>query len=76
MEYTVDDKMKARLENDYSYHAPKDDQAARYVQIRLAAKELAWIIVKLSPPSREQSIALTSLDQVVMATNAAIARNE
>ena len=76
MEYTVDDKMKARLENDYAYHAPKDDQETRYVQIRLAAKELAWIIVKLSPPSREQSIALTLLDKVVMEANAAIARNE
>ena len=76
MEYTVDDKMKVRIENDFSYHAPKDDQSERYIQIRASAKELAYIIVRLSPPSREQSVALTLLDQVVMETNAAIARNE
>ena len=51
-------------------------QAERYIEIRAAAKELAYIIVTVSPPSREQSVALTLLDQVVMEANAAIARNE
>lgn len=74
--YLVDDAMKARLENDFKYHAPKDDQAVRYVMIRDKAKELAVCIVENSPKSREQSVALTELDHVVMMTNAAIARNE
>lgn len=76
MVYTVDDKMRLRLDNDYTYHSPKDDQASRYVEIREAAKTLAWIIVTRSPASREQSVALTHLDEVVMNANAAIARNE
>lgn len=30
-----------QLENSYTYHPPKDDQPARYVEIRDKAKELA-----------------------------------
>ncbi len=68
--------MKARIENDYTYHAPKDDQPARYAAIRAKAKELALLIVELTPVSREQSVALTDLDHATMMANAAIARGE
>lgn len=68
--------MKTRIENDFQYHAPKGDQAERYILIREKAKELAIVIVGCSPRSREQSVALTELDHVVMMANAAIARNE
>lgn len=74
--YQIDSRMQARLDNDFKYHAPKDDQQERYVKIRDAAKVLAILICENSPSSREQSVALTELDHVVMMTNAAIARNE
>lgn len=74
--YPVDPKTDARLQNDYTYHTPKDDQTERYTHIRTTAKTLAFVIVTNTPPSREQSIALTLLDEVVMMSNAAIARNE
>lgn len=74
--YTPDEKMIKRLENDFVYHSPKDDQPERYVRIRDTAKVLAIVICENTPPSREQSVALTYLDQVVMAANSAIARNE
>ncbi len=76
MVYTVDDKMEARLDNDFTYHSPFGDQPLRYITIRETAKTLAWTIVTLTPPSREQSTALTLLDEVVMMANSAIARNE
>lgn len=76
MKYTIDEKMQARLDNDYIYHKPFGDQQERYVIIRDTAKVLAETIVRNSPPSREQSVALTLLEQVVMEANAAIARNE
>jgi hypothetical protein len=76
MVYVMDDKMKQRLDNDFTYHKPFGDQQERYVTIRDTAKTLAVTIVTLTPPSREQSVALTLLDQVVMEANAAIARNE
>lgn len=40
------------------------------------AKELAHLINKNAPESREKSLAFTSLQQTVMWANAAIAINE
>lgn len=69
-------QMEARLENTFTYHAPKEDQPQRYEMIRAKAKELAYLIVGCSPPSREQSLALTDLESCIFNANAAIARNE
>lgn len=64
------------IETRFTYHQPKGDQPQRYVQLRAQAKELAESIQALTPPSREQSLALTNLEQAVMWANAAIARRE
>lgn len=74
--YELDEKMKERLENDFTYHSPIDGQPERYQAIREKAKMLARTIIKRTPPSREQSVALTKLDEVVFWANASIARNE
>lgn len=74
--YPIDAKMQDRLDNDYTYHAPHGDQLERYHLIRETAHDLAVIIVQNVPVSREQSVALTLLEQVVMEANAGIARNE
>lgn len=60
----------------FTYHPPKGDQPQRYVAIREKAKELALIIVQSSKPSREQSLALTHLQNCTMWANAGIACNE
>jgi hypothetical protein len=65
-----------RLENDYTYHPLKDDQIARYQAIREKALKFAYFLVASTPQSREQSCALTHLEEVVAYANAAIARNE
>lgn len=72
----MDDKMRERIERDFTYHPPKDNQSARHAGIRANAKALAVCIAESTPTSREQSVALTKLDEVVMFANAAIARNE
>lgn len=64
------------LDSNYKYHPPKEGQPERYQALRDKAKELAELIVKLTPPSREQSVALTNLETASMWANAAIARNE
>jgi hypothetical protein len=64
------------LESRFSYHEPKGDQPFRYSQIRSYAKDFAEEIVKHSPPSREQALALTKLEEAVFWANAAIARHE
>lgn len=66
----------ADLDNRFTYHPPKEGQPERYVKIREAARQLAQTIVELTPQSREQSVALTNLEQATFWANAAIARNE
>ena len=65
-----------RIERDFTYHPPKEDQQERYVYIRDTAKDLAFLILENTPVSREQSLAITNLEQAIFWANAAIARNE
>lgn len=74
--YYIDDAMRERIENNFLYHPPGGDQPARYVFLRNAFRELAFLVAQHTPQSREQSIALTALEEAGMWTNAAIARNE
>ena len=67
---------KEQLENSFTYHAPKGDQPARYVELRDKAKELSFLILEKTPPSREQSLAITKLEESIMWANKAIACNE
>ncbi|MEF2243974.1 Acb2/Tad1 domain-containing protein [Paenibacillus sp. IITD108] len=68
--------MNLAIENNFSYHAPKEGQPAKYEAIRAKAKELAYLIDNAVPKSREQSLAMTNLEQAVFWANAGIARNE
>lgn len=67
---------EAELETRFTYHAPHGDQTTRYEQLRATAKALAADLVALTPESREQSLALTALEESVFWANAAIARRE
>jgi len=64
------------IDNRFTHHPPKDDQAARYERLRSIARGLAYDINRECPESREKSLALTHLEETVMWANAAIARNE
>ena len=68
--------MAYSLENNFTYHKPFGNQLERYQELRDAGKSLAENIVNMTPESREQSLALTNLEQAVFWANAAIARNE
>lgn len=74
--YTPDAKVLATLANNFSYHAPIVGQKERYENIRSTAGDFAHLLVTNCPPSRELSLALTHLEDVVYTANAAIARNE
>jgi len=65
-----------QIETAFTYHSPKADQPERYTAIRAKAKELALFIVDNTPGSREQSVAITHLEEAIFWANAAIARNE
>lgn len=67
---------KTDLTNRFTYHAPTGNQPAKYVQLREAGFSLAELIWELTPDSREQSLAITKLEEVIFWANAAIARHE
>ena len=71
-----DNMEKATLENNFTYHAPKEGQAERYTTLRSKAKFLAQEINEVCPESREKALALTKLEEAVFWANASIARNE
>src|SRR5580765_8173617 len=75
MPQTKEDLIK-RINNDFVYHPPFGDQVARYAAIREYGRQMAIQIVEDTPISREQSMALTFLEQAIFYANAAIARNE
>lgn len=60
----------------FKYHPPKEDQILSYNHIRNKSRDLAHLLNELCPDSRELSIAITKLEEVVMWANAAIARNK
>lgn len=60
----------------FTYHAPRLDQVTRFKRIRDEAHKLAKVIMATTPESREQSLAITALEDVVYNANAAIARRE
>ena len=65
------------LENRFTYHPPEtEEQISRYASIRAAALALAEYILNNTLESREQSLAITKLEEVVFWANASIARNE
>lgn len=70
--------IEVQLQKRFTFHAPDDTkmQVPRYEAIRQKAYEFGELLYHLTPTSREQSLALTQLEDAVMWANAAIARNE
>jgi len=64
------------LENNFTYHAPKEGQPEIYALLRDWAKNLASHYLAECPDSRERDLALTKLEESVFWANAAIARNK
>ncbi|MEC4565518.1 hypothetical protein L8C07_06130 [Paenibacillus sp. CMAA1739] len=73
--FFVKQQFNSTIENNFSYHSPKDDQRKKYELIRSKAKEAAYLFDELVPNGREKSLALTNLEQAVFWANAGIARN-
>lgn len=67
--------MNEQIENNFMYHAPKNNQQEKYEELREKAKELAYLIDELCPNSREKALANTKLEESVMWANASVARN-
>jgi hypothetical protein len=74
--YDVTESRRAQIESVFSYHPVQPGQKERYEALRAEAREFALMIAAMTPTSREQSLALTALQEAVMYANAAIAINE
>ena len=68
--------MKEQIQKNFTYYSPSAVQVEKYDELRQQAKEFAQTIDQLCPNSREKSLAITKLEEVVMWANASIARNE
>ena len=69
-------KIDQELERRFSNHPAQGDQRNRYAHLWEEAKHFAYLIRAVTPYTREQSLALTALEESVMWSIAAIARNE
>jgi hypothetical protein len=76
MKYQPTQQELERMEHNFTYHKPKEDQADRYHLLRTTVRRAADDVLHCCPDSRERSLALTKLEEAVMWANAAIARNE
>lgn len=62
------------LDHRFNYHRPDEDKKKRHQEARDIHKDAAERITELTAPGREQSLALTKLEEAMFWTNAAIAR--
>lgn len=64
-----------QIENAFKYHRPKSREVAdNHELVRGWAKTFADCILQSTPSSREQSVALTKVEEAMFWANAAIAR--
>jgi len=64
------------LRHRFNYHKPTGNKAVFHQEIRNGCLDLALLINKKCPDCREQSLAITKLEEVMMWAMAAIARND
>ena len=62
------------IESRFNHHDLDEDKKIRILNIRNAAKQLAYIIVNVCPEGREMSLSLTKLEDSLMWANASVAR--
>lgn len=65
--------IEERVRDLFTYHAPGADELTAYDSIRTGARHFAEILLKNTPPSKDQDAALNKLRVVVMLANASIA---
>lgn len=63
------------IDRMFDYLPPNEDRAARHKQVRAGCKALAEYLNNNVPDGREQSLAITNVEQAMFWANAAIARS-
>ena len=65
----------AEIINRFVYHAPSTEGVKRHADLSAAFVELALVVDRICPFSREKSIVLTKLEEAKFFASAAVARN-
>lgn len=63
------------IDKRFDHHPPTGPKVELHQTMRTTYKAVARVVAEL-PPSREQSLAITALEESMFWANAAIARNE
>lgn len=66
-------ELQQKIDNAFTYHAPRDDQPQKYQTLRAQAKIMATLIAETCPECDETLVALQFLQTAIMWANAAIA---
>ncbi len=61
------------LENRFAHHQADESSALKHDNVRFVCREAAKAIVAMTPSGREQSLAVTALQEAMMWANTAIA---
>lgn len=75
-QYPIEDKIAVRIESIFKAHQLSGEQKLRADVLRDHGKALSFLILHTTPPSREQSLALTHIEEAIFFANAAIARHD
>lgn len=66
--------LQTDIDNRFTYHSPDNDAGMKHSTVRNACKDMADLLNSVLPEGREKSLAITKLEEVMMWSNAAIAR--
>lgn len=66
----------AQIENNFRFHPPMAGQSEMAAALRSKAREMAYVIHDICPPSREKQIAMQHLEQAMFYAEAAFKRND
>ena len=64
------------LENRFNYHKPDEIKVGQHELVRNECLKLARVIVVTTPEGREQSLAITKIEEAMFWANAALARQK
>lgn len=64
------------LRHRFNYYKPTGNKAVYHQEVRNGCLDLALLINTKCPDCREQAVAITKLEEVMMWAMAAIARND
>lgn len=74
--YVPSNQITDQISKTYASYSPTESQNDKFADLADAFEDLALEVSKLTPPSREQSIVLTKLEEAYFFAISSIMKNE